>query len=306
MAKLYIRMSSSGDCPRALSAELQGYQSEPIPSWLATSAEEGKWHEQRAKDKLRAEGLVVSDEQLELTLQFPSFNLIGHIDGTIINSPTQKQLLEIKSMSQFEFDRWMRGKWDEFPGYAAQVSCYMTALEVKETLYYVVNRNSGYVDRFTMNTTPMPMTAIITRLTEVSNAVTLKRLAEGKFDPTSIQCRRCFYKSLCSPSETSLTPIEEATLDKAVELYRLGKNLEREAEEQLATAKGIFGKHLEYTKLQQYKHKDIVISYANYKESINYPKTKLLKIFTAEQLALAAEVKPAYQVLRITDYGEEK
>lgn len=305
MNKLIIRMSSSGECPRALSAELQGYTPEPAPPWLQTSANEGKWHEQRAKDILTSEGYLVGNEQQEIKLEFPSFNLIGHIDGLIIDNK-ESMLLEIKSMSQFEFDRWMRGKWNEFPGYAAQVSCYMTALGLSTTLYYVVNRNSGYVDRFVLNGTPMPISTIVARLTEVSNAVIAQKLAEGKFDPTSIECRRCLFKSLCSPSETFLTPIEEKTLDKAVELYRLGKHLEREAEEQLTAAKEIFEKHLQYTKLQQYRHKNIVASYANYARSTTYPKTKLLQFFTVDQLAPAAEIREAYQLLRITDYGEEK
>ena len=117
MDKPIYRMSSAGKCPRALSAIRLGYEPEAAPEWLERAAEEGNWHEDRIKQGLR-EGdgettkLDVYDEQLELTLEYPSFTLIGHIDGKVRNIPyyfnvnaPENKLLEIKTMSQFEFDR---------------------------------------------------------------------------------------------------------------------------------------------------------------------------------------------------------
>jgi len=328
MEKLYIRMSSSGDCPRALSAKLLGYKPEAAPPWLETSAKEGNWHEQRIRNKLAEEGFAIdhSDKPCKKCLELfgdsrygnhmeweiPSFILIGHNDGEIIKAPVLPEplhipaLLEIKSMSQYEFDRWMRGRWEEFPAYAAQVSCYMTAKSLKEALFIVKNRNSGYEDRSILRGTPQFMTKIIANLTTVSNAIISQTLAGGIFDPNSIECRRCFYKSLCTPSEIVLTPVEEKSLDKAVELYRLGKNLEKEAEENIAAAREILNQHMEYTKLQQYRHKGMLVSLITYKESVTYPKAKLLKAFTVEQLAPVAEIKQAYTQLRITDLEEQK
>lgn len=328
MNKLIIRMSSSGDCPRALSAELLGYKPEAAPPWLETSAKEGNWHEQRIRAKLAEEGFVI-DHSTEpcpkclemfgdkrygnhMELETAGFTLIGHNDGEIIKAPELPEpvhtpaLLEIKSMSQFEFDRWMRGRWAEFPGYAAQVTCYMASKSLKEGYYVVKNRNSGYEERSVLHGTPLPMTTIVANLTTVSTAINAQRLAEGNFDPTSIECRRCFFKSLCSPSETVLTPVEEKALDKAVELYRLGKNLEAEAETNITAAREIFNQHMGYSKLQQYRHKGVLISIINYKESLTYPKAKLLKFFTTDQLAPVAEIKAAYVQLRVADLEEEK
>ena len=57
MDKIQFRMSSAGKCPRALSAELLGYQAEEKPSWLEQAANEGNWHEKRIKDERDRYGL---------------------------------------------------------------------------------------------------------------------------------------------------------------------------------------------------------------------------------------------------------
>jgi len=113
--KPVIRMSGAGYCPRAISAGLLDYTpSEPLP-WLKTSAKEGQWHEERIKKELRDEGYNVFDEQLEVFLHYPDWDMQGHIDGKVTAPGSDKvQLLECKSMSQYEFDRWMRRGFNAF------------------------------------------------------------------------------------------------------------------------------------------------------------------------------------------------
>jgi len=111
---LTFRASESGKCPRALTAKYLDYEAIPAPDWLERSAKEGKWHEERIIAELVAEGYEVSESQFECFRRFPEFVLTGHIDG-IASKDGVEYLLEIKSMSQFEFDRWMRGNFIEFP-----------------------------------------------------------------------------------------------------------------------------------------------------------------------------------------------
>lgn len=196
MDKTIFRMSSAGKCPRALSAELLGYESEPKPDWLMTAANEGNWHETRLKQELVAQDYQVFDEQLEVALENNYVELTGHIDGKVYTPDKVMQLLEIKSMSQFEFDRWMKGNFTAFPQYLDQVTCYMVATGLEECLYVVKNRSSGYVDRRVIKQMPGYIDAIISMLTEVANSVEKKELFPAEFDVQNIECRRCEYKAL--------------------------------------------------------------------------------------------------------------
>lgn len=218
MGKPVIRMSESGKCARALSAKLLGYEPTPAPTWLETSANEGIWHEMRIKAELVEQGYSPEQYQDEYVLDFPSFHLVGHIDGIVTedgewsayasNKPMPlSKLLEIKSMSQFEFDRWMRGNFKEFPQYASQITCYMEATGLAECLYIVKNRNNGYEDRRVLTEKPMHMTKIIGHLTDVTNHILGNQLVPKDFDPQSLECRRCEYKHLCIPEPIVPEPV---------------------------------------------------------------------------------------------------
>ena len=156
-------MSSAGKCPRALSAQRLGYESTPAPEWLEKAAKEGNRHEGWIRDDLRLDYTAIYDDQKEITLDYPSFTLVGHPDG-IIDNNGQKMLLEIKTMSQYEFDRWMKGKFEAFPQYADQVTCYMEATGLSQCLYVVKNRSSGYIDKMMLYTTPSHIEEIAEKL----------------------------------------------------------------------------------------------------------------------------------------------
>src|SRR3972149_4120415 len=143
--KPIYRMSSAGKCARALSAERLNFPAEQVPEWLEIAAREGNKHEEWIKEELTTEGFNIYDEQIEVILEYPAFTLIGHIDGKTRDAGNYRlnnRLLEIKTMSQYEFDRWMKGRFIEFPAYAAQITCYMKATELTGVLYLVKNRSS--------------------------------------------------------------------------------------------------------------------------------------------------------------------
>jgi len=302
MDKPVFRMSESGKCARALSAKYLSYEPTPAPKWLETSANEGKWHEDRIIALLEEQGLILIARQEELILDFPSFNLIGHIDGKVIeaNLPVELvRLLEIKSMSQFEFDRWMRGDFKEFPQYASQITCYMEATGLDECLYIVKNRNSGFEDRRVLTEKPMHMTEVIAHLTDVTNHILGNQLVPGDFDPQSLECQRCEYKHLCIPEPKELTPIEEAGLSAAAADWRRGRQLISEGEELVNKAREVFEAHTRATNVLKWQHSGLAIQLIHTKRE-SYEKKELLKLFTLEQLEPALKITE-YDQLRIND-----
>lgn len=255
-------MSSSGYCPRRLSAIRLGKDSGPVPEYLSLAAEEGKWHEGRIVEELWSTGWYVDGRQDELVIEQPSFNLIGHIDGKVAKD-SETYLLEVKSMSQYEFDRWMRGKFEEFPQYADQLTCYMTALGLNKALYIVKNRSSGYKAQFYQEGLPSDFAAIIQKLTEVETAAQAGLMVEAEYDSSRIECKRCEYKHLCIVKAETLEPATLVALEAAAELWRAGDSHKKQGEALIAEGKKILEGHAVATKPEErysYSVKGLTVS----------------------------------------------
>ena len=263
--KPVYRMSSAGECPRALSAQGLGYEPEAKPAWLETAAEEGKKHEEWIKQELRADDIAVYAEQDEVKLEYPTFILLGHIDG-IVNNHGNEQLLEIKSMGQYEFDRWWKGKWSGFPEYADQITVYMEATGLKECLYIVKNRSSGYIDRQILTEKPSELWTITTKLAAVEQCVVNRELAPAECDMSTMQCKRCLYKKYCIPTKEEMTMQEEKVLLQASEDWRRGKKLSSEGKDFIDNAKKIFEEHTIASGLQKWSFDDLSIVSVTVKE----------------------------------------
>ncbi len=305
-------MSGVGDCPRALSAERLGYPCEAAPDWLERAADEGKKHEIWIKEQLKTEGFTVTGEQLELSLDYPSFKLVGHIDGIIYEDNKNPKLLEIKSMSQYEFDRWMKEKWSGFQSYAAQISCYYKAInqywsQTVDGIYYMVkNRSSGYIDKATLAEPPADFDEIIKKIEHVEECVAIGVLVETEYNTDSLQCKRCFYKTLCVPEPKVLSAVDEKTLLAACEKWRTGSLMEDEGAQLVKEAKETFRTHTEVTGQKKWRFNELTISKVEVRESVTYKKENLLKLFTEEQLKPASEIKLPYSFIKVTDLQEEK
>lgn len=254
-------MSSAGYCPRILWIDRTGFEfekKEQPPVWLAMAANEGKWHEKRIVDELRTKGYEITDQQKELVLEEDLFKLVGHIDGI----KDKEELLEIKSMSQFQFDRWMRGGFDEFPEYRDQLACYMAGTGLNRAYYVIKNRNSGSIQYYPFVGLPVDMIEIIDKFFNIEMWI-----AENpgipypaEYNPNSYECRWCLNKELCLPQQEDLTPEQESVLDEAAELYREGKQLEAVAKDKVETAKAIFEHHSIATEMPKWKWRGLGIS----------------------------------------------
>jgi len=308
--KPVYRMSSAGNCARALSAERLSYPCEAAPDWLERAAEEGKKHEQWIKEELRAEDIAVTGEQMEIVLDYPNFKLVGHIDGLVNDHSGETMLLEIKSMSQYEFDRWMKEGFDGFQSYAAQITCYQKALGINadglmKIRYYVKNRSSGYIDKATIVKPPADFEEIIAKLRHVEECVAIGTLVEAEYLPDSLQCRRCDYKTLCVPAPTEYKAVPESVLLDASENWRKGTVMKKEGELLIEEAKKHFLSQTETSGQKKWRFNELSILKIEVKESVAYPKSKLLEVFTAEQLKSASEIKLPYSFLRIDDLRGE-
>jgi hypothetical protein len=290
--KLEIRMSGVGKCKRALSAELLNMEATPSPAWLEQAAEEGHLHEYAVKKKLAEEGYIVSDDQLKIRIDRDQYVLVGHIDGKVTDiGGKYPMLLEIKSMSEGEFGRWMRGRWEAFNTYATQVSLYMRGTGLNECMYYVKNRNTGYADRAIISA-PIDVDLFLAQLdVAIQYVQSSKSLILEEFDPASIDCRRCRYRILCIPESKIPDEITKKDLDAFVELWRDGKAKADEGDAQMETAKVRFKEILGMLETEKLIHNKLSISTIHRKnESWN---GKILKEFlTPEQIE---------QVLKITE-----
>jgi CRISPR/Cas system-associated exonuclease Cas4 (RecB family) len=297
------RMSHVGTCPRALSAERLGLKSEALPAWLESSANEGKKHEEWIIEELQADDIAVTGRQMELVYRITdNIGLLGHIDGIVNNHSDTKQLLEIKTMSQYEFDRWMRGGWSEFPQYATQLTCYMEALGIYKALYVVKNRNNGFIDKKEIVGTPEPMEAIVAELIEVEKCVAEGKLFPAEYDPVNTNCKRCRYKQHCLEI-VNVSEQEMPALSLAVINWRKGKLLEIEAKEFVDGAEEVFEQHSIAINKMKWKFENLVISLSENKAKPYYKKEILESTLTTEQLEPALMFTKVWKkyALRITD-----
>jgi hypothetical protein len=206
------RASSVGLPARCLVAARQDYDPLPPPDYLVQAAEAGSSIEAVVKAMLRVQGFKVTGEQTEINLEvLPNVVVRGHLDAghAIAPDTTEDRMLEVKSMSPRVFDEWMKWGFEHFYTYAAQVSCYMAALQA-QAVYAVVNRETYDLDVRILDDYPVPFAEIVDHLSMVeayATTGTLPKCTGAKY--------RCPFDYLCDAHEPQFEEIEagaEATL----------------------------------------------------------------------------------------------
>ncbi len=306
-------ISGIGKCAKALWAERNNVVGEPAPEWVKSSAEEGAMQEAVVKNKLRKMGWIIEEgaeceicnnerKGIHVELDYKGISMVGHMDGRANRiDDVDKRVLEVKTMSQFEFDRWIKGKFNEFPVYAAQLTTYMQADKTNKALYAVKNRNNGYLDILILNEPPMKFTDVIKNV-ELS---THKEMPGIEADFTTFECRRCtFKKALCIKTKDQMVVQNEAELDEACKLYREGSSEIESGEVKVKQAKKILLEHTIAVKMKKYIYNDLAISLIErgYK---GYNAKKLEELFTEKQLKPALVEKPISAYITITDLSKE-
>ena len=145
------RASGLGNCVRALVAIAGGYGeaiSRDHKDLLGRTAEEGNLHEGAVIDKLAKEGWVWESTQDITSVQvIPGVVIRGHIDGRGALPGDPLHILEVKSMSNKRFDRWMKQGFEGFLKFAYQITAYMQAFPDHDVIYVVKRREDGFEHR---------------------------------------------------------------------------------------------------------------------------------------------------------------
>jgi hypothetical protein len=291
------RISSLGHCPRALSAARLGYEPLPEPRFLQVAAREGKRHEEWVIEDLQTEGWEISDRQKEVKLQYPAFELVGHIDG-IARRNGDKYLLEIKSMSRFRFASFNSAGFSRFRDYAFQVTAYQKAVELP-VLYVVKNRDSGQrlEPDLVLEKSPLDFEEVYEAVLSVELAVRKKQLCQAQVTD-DFTCRTCRFRYLCQEEQKTPVPVSTEII-RAAGLRRRALELESEAKELRAEADPVLlAAARERGKMTV---EDLAISYVPAGESVSYPVTELRKLVSSDILEKVKKVKERSEYIRVDD-----
>lgn len=312
MTKYTFRGSQIGTCPRALTADiLQPVDESLTPEYLKRAAREGEYHERIAISRLmNAEVSVpehgtvkwqVTDSQFEVAYDSNRFEIIGHIDGLAwpVKRKHDSHLLEIKSMSRFEFDRWMREGWQGFPKYREQISFYMERVATPECIYFVRNRDSGYEDIQLLTKPPSDFDAIIAGLDNICDYLDRGELASAYYEPGSTECKRCQHKLLCIPAPSKLEGIKKAEIADAIADLREGKKLQEQADELIGPARAVLEAYTRDEPEKKLQFDGMVCSIVSGKRK-NIDKV-LMREFLSDEALKMVETEISYEQFRATD-----
>ena len=164
--KWIFRASAVGSSIRELAAAMLGYEPLPAPDYLMAAAAAGNAYELVVKAMLRDQGHRISGEQSQIEIPVGDDAVIrGHLDSWhIVDEDNTDRILEIKSMSESVFARWVRSGFDSFPEYAAQVTCYMEGAGGRPAVYATINRDTNQLLTRILDEPPVPFTEVADRV----------------------------------------------------------------------------------------------------------------------------------------------
>lgn len=210
------RASSVGRSLRCLSSARQGYDPLPPPEYLIEAAEAGNRYEPIVKAQLRSQGYRISGEQGESEIEVkPGVIIRGHLDGSHCLAPGDPtdRMLEVKSMSQRVWDKWLSWGFKGFPEYAAQLSVYMHAEALRrgvptvEATYAVINRATDELEVRTVAEPPVPIQKLIERVALAELFATMHQLPSCD----SASQYACPYSYICDKYEVLFEEIEDGS-----------------------------------------------------------------------------------------------
>ena len=201
-----LRLSQSGRCARKLAYQYHGF--EPNGKEIDGRARIIFWMgdlvEMIVTELARLAGVpLLGTGFRQLTVEYPLDDVVitGHPDGIILDNG-EPVLLEVKSMSDYAFERFEKGVIDE--GYIAQTNSYMDILKIKKCLFVAIDKNNGVMAEQVTNYDPKVVQDNITIFREVINS-TKDDLPPRKYEPDKKgklpwQCLYCPYWKICYPT----------------------------------------------------------------------------------------------------------
>lgn len=125
----------------------------------------------------------------------------------------------------------------------------------------------------------------------------------GTDDYSYSDCTEC---KLCSYSKVCQSKFDEDKLREAYEAWIEGQKLIEEGQAAVDFARKIFEQQADNNELTKYQYNHLTINKVFLAPSVTYPKAKLLKVFTKDQLEPCAEYKDGSWQLRVVDTLKEK
>lgn len=201
-----LRLSSAGKCARQLAYKYHGFPEagKEIDSRASLVFWTGDLVEMTIVTLAKAAGVAVvatGFSQLEVSIPVNGLHVNGHPDGLVIDNG-ETLLLEVKSMSSYSFDDFVKGMIDE--SYRTQINCYMFALKLKRCVLVGYNKDSGVLHEMTIEFDPKIVKAAQENLIKVIHS-TKENLPERRYEPNEKgfypwQCRYCAFYKTCLPN----------------------------------------------------------------------------------------------------------
>ncbi|MEM3646836.1 MAG: hypothetical protein QW334_01640 [Thermofilum sp.] len=192
--KPVYRASATGYCLRLLTAARQGYEPLEKDRMLELAAREGRRHEEWIIEDLEEQGWRITDRGKSVVLHFPAFDIEGHIDG-IARWGEREYLLEVKSMSRFQFRAFLRQGFSSFPEYTSQIATYHRVIDLP-ILFAVKCRDTGEIRSIELEVPPRPFSWVYDRLLTCELLSRKGRLAGPECDG-GYRLASCRYRYLC-------------------------------------------------------------------------------------------------------------
>lgn len=248
--KWIFRAFAIGSCPLKLALIATGGREEFSEASRA-AFKAGHEHERIVKDRLRARGFVIDDEQREIELDLGIALIRGHWDGRIALNPLLKPVeddylthnlessglapgtpcvLEVKSMREEDYMRFLSQGLEAFPAYSRQISLYsgVTGLPI----LYAVQCKSDL--SLFLRYYPGPIVDFGDLMSRVSRVLGYIASIEGGESPLCVDFQA--EKFRCSFEDRHDTAL--ATAD-AIDLKDAAPELETEADRYISLGKQI-------------------------------------------------------------------
>lgn len=139
-----LSVSGAGKCPRQQAYKHLGFEinGKEIDSRARMVFAYGDLIEALVINLAKLSGCVLTHtgkDQMNVTVNVGNYKFVGHPDGILVTD--KKRLIEIKSMTDFAFNDFVRGKLS--PDYRVQFNLYLDGARLDECVYIAVNKQSG-------------------------------------------------------------------------------------------------------------------------------------------------------------------
>ena len=215
-----LRLSSAGSCPRKLAYRYFGFESQgkEIDGRAKIIFFSGDLIELIITELAKLAGvhiLATGLGQLEVRTTIEGVEITGHPDGLILDNG-KTILLEIKSMNDYRFKDFERGRIDD--GYIAQVNAYMNLLKLKSVVFVALNKNNGVLAEQVVNYDSKIANRIYKNFASViksspDDLPPRKFTSDKKTDKLPWQCQYCSFYKHCWPN------VEQKLVGKKYQLF---------------------------------------------------------------------------------------